>query len=112
MLASEQSAPHLPALIASQQKYARAEMEKLRKSISAKGGEVETKLALGAPAEQITNYVAKAGVDLIITSTHGHSGLRRVFMGSTAARLVRYASCPVLVVPNRASRAKTGKVKS
>jgi nucleotide-binding universal stress UspA family protein len=51
--------------------------------------------------EQIGKYVRKAGVDLIITSTHGRSGLRRVFMGSTAERIVRYAPCPVLVVPNR-----------
>jgi nucleotide-binding universal stress UspA family protein len=109
VLATERSASQIAALITRQQDYATAEMEKLRKTISAKGGKVETRLGLGAPAEQITNYVAKSGVDLIITSTHGRSGLHRVFMGSTAARVLRYASCSVLVVPNRASRAKAGK---
>jgi nucleotide-binding universal stress UspA family protein len=97
------TARYIPAPIATQTDYARAEMEKLREAIARKGGEVETKLALGSPVEQIAKYVTKAGVDLIITSTHGRSGLRRVFVGSTAERVVRYATCPVLVVPNRAA---------
>lgn len=111
LLANEHGAAQISALIASQQEYARAEMETLRKSISAKGGEVETGLGLGAPAEQIAKYVVKANVDLIITSTHGRSGLRRVFMGNTAARVVRYAACPVLVVPNRSSSTRRKKTK-
>ena len=36
--------------------------------------------------------------DLIITSTHGFTGLKHVLMGSTAEHVVRKASCPVLVV--------------
>jgi nucleotide-binding universal stress UspA family protein len=108
VLASRETAEQLPTLIASQQDYARGELEELRAAISRKGGEVEMKIAVGSPVEQIGKYVRKAGVDLIITSTHGRSGLRRVFIGSTAERIVRYASCPVLVVPNRAA-IKTAK---
>jgi universal stress protein A len=37
-------------------------------------------------------------MDLIILSTHGRTGLKYVFMGSTAEHVVRYAPCPVLVV--------------
>jgi nucleotide-binding universal stress UspA family protein len=103
VLANRHTAAQLPTLIASQRDYAKGEMEELRKVISRKGGEVETKIAVGSPVEQIANHVAKAGVDLIITSTHGRSGLSRVFIGSTAERIVRYATCPVLVVPNRAA---------
>lgn len=104
LMGNRYTAHQVPALIASEQKHARTEMENLREAISRKGGTVETKVALGSPVEQIEKYVRKAGVDLIITSTHGSSGLRTVFMGSTAAGLVRYATCPVLVVPNRAGR--------
>jgi nucleotide-binding universal stress UspA family protein len=104
LMGNRHTAHQVPMLIASEQKYARTEMENLREAISRKGGTVETKVALGSPAEQIGKSVRKAGVDLIITSTHGRSGLRRVFMGSTAARVVRYATCPVLVVPNLAAR--------
>lgn len=78
-------------------------MEELRQTISRKGGQAEMKIAVGSPVEQIGKYVRKVGVDLIITSTHGHSGVRRMFIGSTAERIVRYATCPVLVVPNRAA---------
>ncbi|MEO6870773.1 MAG: universal stress protein, partial [Chthoniobacterales bacterium] len=51
------------------------------------------------------------GVDLIITSTHGRSGVKRAFIGSTAEQIVRHAPCPVLVVPNRsaAKRPASGK---
>lgn len=112
LMGNRHTAQQVPTLIASQQKHARTEMENLSEAISRKGGTVETKIALGSPAEQIGKYVRKAGVDLIITSTHGHSGLRNVFMGSTAARVVRYATCPVLVVPNRAASPNASKIRS
>ena len=103
LMGNRHTAHQVPTLIANQQDYARAEMEKLRETISRKGGAVETNISVGSPVEQIGKYVRKASVDLIITSTHGLSGWRRVFIGSTAERIVRYATCPVLVVPNRAA---------
>jgi nucleotide-binding universal stress UspA family protein len=109
LLGNAYTAHHIPSPITTQTDYARAQMEKLREAIARKGGEVETKLALGSPVEQIAKYITKAGVDLIITSTHGRSGLRRVLIGSTAERIVRYATCPVLVVPNRAAGKKANK---
>jgi len=36
--------------------------------------------------------------DLILIATHGGIGLARAFLGSTAARVIRLAPCPVLVV--------------
>jgi universal stress protein A len=36
--------------------------------------------------------------DLIITTTHGYTGLKHLMMGSTAENIVRRAPCPVLVV--------------
>jgi nucleotide-binding universal stress UspA family protein len=103
VMGNRHTAHHVPTLIANQQEYARREMEELREAISRKVGVAEIKIAVGSAVEQIGKYVKKTGVDLIITSTHGRTGLRRVFIGSTAERLVRYATCPVLVVPNRAA---------
>ncbi len=37
-------------------------------------------------------------MDLIVISTQGCTGLQHVLLGSTAARVVRHASCPVLTV--------------
>jgi len=36
--------------------------------------------------------------DLVIVATHGRTGLPRLFLGSTAEKVIRSASCPVLVV--------------
>ena len=109
LMGNRHTAHQVPTLIANQQEHARTEMEKLRETISRKGGAVETNIAVGSPVEQIGKYVRKASVDLIITSTHGRSGWRRVFIGSTAERIVRYATCPVLVVPNRFAGKKASK---
>lgn len=38
--------------------------------------------------------------DLIVTATHGSTGLTHVLLGSTAEHVVRYAHCPVLVMPS------------
>jgi nucleotide-binding universal stress UspA family protein len=104
VLGDEYTAREVPNLIAIQQDYAKEEMEKLREEVSGNGCEIETEIAFGSPVEQISDYVTKQDVDLIVTSTHGRSGLSRVFIGSTAERIVRHAPCPVLVVPNRAPR--------
>jgi nucleotide-binding universal stress UspA family protein len=83
------------------QQEATIEMGKLRRAILADGYEVDTKIAVGSPVQQVEEYVASDNIDLIVTSTHGRSGVSRLLIGSTAERLVRYASCSVLVVPNR-----------
>ena len=52
----------------------------------------------GAPFAEITSAARTLKADLIILTTHGYSGLKHVFMGSTAERVVRHAPCPVLTV--------------
>ena len=52
----------------------------------------------GTPFLEITEAARTLKVDLIILTTHGHSGLKHILMGSTAERVVRHAPCPVLVV--------------
>jgi universal stress protein A len=47
---------------------------------------------------EIAAVAQERGSDLIVISTHGYGGLKHVFMGSTAERVVRHAPCPVLVV--------------
>ncbi|MCX6926594.1 MAG: universal stress protein [Verrucomicrobia bacterium] len=52
----------------------------------------------GDPPFGIVDTAKELGIDLIIISTHGHNGLERVLLGSTAEKVVRHAGCPVLVV--------------
>jgi nucleotide-binding universal stress UspA family protein len=47
--------------------------------------------------EEILNYAAKNGVELIIMSTHGKSGVSRWAFGSVADRVVRNSTVPVLM---------------
>jgi nucleotide-binding universal stress UspA family protein len=51
----------------------------------------------GGSAESIVRVARTKHVDLIVLSTHGRTGIRRWFMGSTAESVVRKAQCPVLV---------------
>ena len=36
-----------------------------------------------------------------MTSTHGRTGFKRALIGSVAEHVVRYAECPVIIVPSR-----------
>lgn len=58
----------------------------------------------GSPAIQIRN-AANEGVDLVVISTHGRTGLGHILIGSVAEHVVRYAHCPVLVIPARPNQA-------
>lgn len=53
---------------------------------------------LGAPAEQIVQLASDLDADLVVVGTHGHSGLKRLVIGSVAERVVRLARCAVWIV--------------
>jgi nucleotide-binding universal stress UspA family protein len=57
-----------------------------------------TQLALGRPVDEISRAAEELNADLIIISTHGHTGLKHIVLGSTAENVVRHAPCPVLTV--------------
>jgi nucleotide-binding universal stress UspA family protein len=59
---------------------------------------------LANPPEEILEYAEKESVNLIIIATHGRTGLGRWTMGSTANKVARSASCPILLI--RAGAAK------
>ncbi|HEX7392666.1 MAG TPA: universal stress protein, partial [Thermoplasmata archaeon] len=42
-----------------------------------------------------------AEFDLVVIGTLGRSALSKLFMGSVAERVTRYAPCPVLVVRSK-----------
>ena len=68
------------------------------------GPEIELQVRRGWPFggkrayHEIVEAARELHSDLIIISTHGLTGLDHMIMGSTAERVVRFASCPVLVV--------------
>ena len=52
----------------------------------------------GIPYKEICHVAQSVGVDLIVLTTHGYTGFKHMWLGSTAERVVRSARCPVLVV--------------
>jgi nucleotide-binding universal stress UspA family protein len=62
--------------------------------------DIETMLEvrLGRPAEEIVAAATESKSDLIVLSTHGHSGLDRLLIGSVADRVARLAPCPVFLL--------------
>lgn len=49
------------------------------------------------PAEAIATDARERGAAVICASTHGHTGARRVALGSVAIAIVHHAPCPVLL---------------
>jgi nucleotide-binding universal stress UspA family protein len=52
----------------------------------------------GDPGTEIAEYASEVGAELIVISSHGYHGLKRFLLGSVAARVIRHATCPVLVL--------------
>ncbi len=59
--------------------------------------DAEAVVLSGQPGRTITDYANKMGADCIIVGSH-KPGLKDFFLGSTAARVVRYAKCSVHVL--------------
>jgi len=54
---------------------------------------------IGDPATQILRTVRATGADVVVMSTHGASGVRKLLFGSTTERVLREARVPVMVTP-------------
>lgn len=63
------------------------------------GVKVSTVVAEGSPTRKIVEMAAD--FDLVVIGTLGRSALSKLFMGSVAERVTRYAPCPVLVVRSK-----------
>jgi nucleotide-binding universal stress UspA family protein len=63
----------------------------------------------GRPYEEIVRLAREIGADLIVLATRGHSGLKHLLLGSTAERVVRNASCPVLIARKRKQKSKASR---
>ena len=84
--------------------YAMEYLGKLANELKTNGINVTIATAEGNPAEIILEYAKKSGVDLIIMSTHGRSGVARWAMGSVADKVLRHSAVPVLTVAPGACR--------
>ena len=60
------------------------------------GGSARVKVVIGSPAREIMYLAEEEHADLIIIGSH-RPGLANYLIGSTADRVVRHATCSVLV---------------
>lgn len=50
------------------------------------------------PAETISDYAQKNGVELIVIATHGYTGMKKLMFGSVALRVLHDSHVPVLLI--------------
>ncbi len=74
------------------------EFEKLGTQAAQRGVQLETRVAVGHPAEQILRAEQDAHADSIVMGRRGLTRATRWLLGSTSERVLRYAHCPVTVV--------------
>ena len=60
---------------------------------------LEYDVAVGKPAPEILRVARERSCDLIVMSTHGLTGIRKLFFGSTTERVLRETTRPVLITP-------------
>lgn len=87
-----------PALLEAEEKASQTYLEDLSQQLVEQGTLVSWVTRMGDPATTILQEAVDARVDLIVIASHGRSGLGRFLLGSVAEKVVRHATCPVLVV--------------
>ena len=73
-------------------------MEKFCKEKMGDFKDYETMNIIGLPHIEILRVSEEKGANMIVMGTHGRTGIDRVLFGSTAEKVVKKASCPVLTV--------------
>ena len=74
-------------------------LKKAKALFNEKGIQVEAVLEAGyVPANNIITQAESGKFDLILLGSTGHSGFRRLLIGSTAAKVVANAPCSVAVI--------------
>lgn len=63
------------------------------------GVKVRYEVAVGKPPKEILRVSKVSHCDLIVMSTHGVTGMRKLFFGSTTERVLRDTTVPVLATP-------------
>jgi nucleotide-binding universal stress UspA family protein len=78
---------------------ARARIQETMASVKTAGEVAWEPLVLeGEAASEISRAAEEHGVDLVITATHGRTGLKRFLLGSVTERLLHTLAAPFLVV--------------
>jgi nucleotide-binding universal stress UspA family protein len=87
------------------QKHARDLTKKTAESLKKKGIKTQSVVLEGDARSVIVHEAEKWKADLIMMGSHGHTGIKRLLLGSVASSVVSHAPCSVEIV--RRKRSKT-----
>ena len=73
---------------------------------------ITTAVEVGSPAAEILRYAQDHGAQVIVLGSHGQGIVKRFMLGSVADRVLRQATCPVMLVPHRSLRMTSFEVKA
>lgn len=74
------------------------ELARIKKDDFENSSKVTTAAVVGSPAIKVGEYAREHGIDLIVMSTHGRTSGDGVLLGGTTEKVLRHASCAVLVI--------------
>ncbi len=77
--------------------HSQIEMDRLVEKTSAQYGKCQGSVVNGDIVDEILVFSKKQDINLILIGTHGAKGLKRIILGSVAERVLKGASCPVLL---------------
>ncbi len=69
-------------------------------ALGARTPRVTSHVRTDSPALGLVRLAAELAADLVVVGSHGQHGIPRELLGSVAENTLRYAGCPVLVVPS------------
>jgi nucleotide-binding universal stress UspA family protein len=88
----------LPQLYAEFEQNATKRLEEIVSTMVPPDIACDTYIVHGVPFYEIIQFAKDENIDLILIGSHGRTGLKHVLFGSTAEKVVKKASCPVLSV--------------
>jgi nucleotide-binding universal stress UspA family protein len=77
---------------------AREYSRNIKQQAESRGVKAESFVGEGEAFRIITDLAKKESANIIVMSSHGRTGLRRLLMGSVAEKVIGHSPCPVLVV--------------
>ena len=90
--------PNLQTAISARMKEAETILAEALKTIGEIPGEIHTEILEGPPAEAILDVADTRKSDLIVMGSRGLGRLAGALLGSQSQKVVRHATCPVLIV--------------
>ena len=82
-------------LVAASRKY----LAKVASQLSSQGIKVRTEsIEADSPVHTITDYALKNDMELIMMATHGHTGFKKLMLGSVASGVLNLSNVPVLLI--------------